>query len=103
VAGSGSVNQAPITGESVPVEKVNGTEVFAGTILELGALDVEMTKAGKDTVFSRIIALVEEAESSKAPIEKLTDKVAAWLIPVVFIFDRCLFSNKRCKAGHRPA
>ncbi len=86
VAGSGSVNQAPITGESVPVEKNSGTEVFAGTILELGALDVEMTKAGKDTVFSRIIALVEEAESSKAPIEKLTDKVAAWLIPVVFVF-----------------
>lgn len=86
VAGSGSVNQAPITGESVPVEKNSGTEVFAGTILELGALDVEMTKAGKDTVFSRIIALVEEAESSKAPIEKLTDKVAAWLIPVVFFF-----------------
>ena len=83
---SGSVNQAPITGESVPVEKNSGTEVFAGTILELGALDVEMTKAGKDTVFSRIIALVEEAESSKAPIEKLTDKVAAWLIPVVFVF-----------------
>lgn len=49
-------------------------------------MDVEMTKAGKDTVFSRIIALVEEAESSKAPIEKLTDKVAAWLIPVVFVF-----------------
>lgn len=86
VAGSGSINQAPITGESVPVEKNSGTEVFAGTILELGALDVEMTKAGKDTVFSRIIALVEEAESSKAPIEKLTDKVAAWLIPVVFVF-----------------
>lgn len=86
LAGSGSVNQAPITGESVPVEKNSGTEVFAGTILELGALDVEMTKAGKDTVFSRIISLVEEAESSKAPIEKLTDKVAAWLIPVVFVF-----------------
>ena len=86
IAGSGSVNQAPITGESVPVEKVNNSEVFAGTILELGALDVQMTKAGNDTVFSRIIALVEEAESSKAPIEKLTDKVASWLIPVVFVF-----------------
>ncbi|MBN8880589.1 cation-translocating P-type ATPase [Chitinophaga sp. 212800010-3] len=86
LAGSGSVNQAPITGESVPVEKTSGIDVFAGTILELGALDVEMTKAGKDTVFSRIIALVEEAESSKAPIEKLTDKVAAWLIPFVFLF-----------------
>lgn len=84
--GSGSVNQAPITGESVPKEKFTGSDVFAGTIVELGALDIEMTKAGKDTVFSRIITLVEEAEAEQAPIEKLTDKVASWLIPVVFIF-----------------
>lgn len=84
--GSGSVNQAPITGESTPQEKMIGSEVFAGTIVELGALDIEMTKSGKDTVFSRIISLVEEAESQQAPIEKFTDKVAAWLIPVVFIF-----------------
>ena len=86
VAGSGSVNQAPITGESVPQEKTVGSEAFAGTILELGALDIEMTKAGLDTVFSRIISLVEDAQSQQAPIEKFTDKVAAWLIPVVFIF-----------------
>ncbi|MFV5695786.1 heavy metal translocating P-type ATPase [Flavobacterium sp. LB3P122] len=86
IGGSGSVNQAPITGESVPQEKTVRSEVFAGTILELGALDIEMTKAGLDTVFSRIIALVEEAESQQAPIEKFTDKVASWLIPVVFIF-----------------
>jgi heavy metal translocating P-type ATPase len=86
IAGDGSVNQAPITGESVPQEKMAGNEVFAGTILELGALDIQMTKAGLDTVFSRIIALVEDAESQKAPIEKFTDKVASWLIPVVFIF-----------------
>jgi heavy metal translocating P-type ATPase len=85
-AGNGSVNQAPITGESVPLEKAPGNEAFAGTILESGALDIEMTKAGKDTVFSRIISLVEEAEATQAPIEKFTDKVAAWLIPVVFIF-----------------
>src|SRR5215213_2264850 len=84
--GSGSVNQAPITGESTPLEKQSGSDVYAGTIVELGALDIEMTKAGKDTVFSRIISLVEEAETSQAPIEKFTDKVAAYLIPVVFIF-----------------
>lgn len=84
--GSGSVNQAPITGESVPQEKEEGSDVFAGTIIELGALNIQMTKAGTDTVFSRIITLVEEAESQKAPIEKLTDKVASYLIPVVFIF-----------------
>src|SRR6266516_7305488 len=84
--GDGSVNEAPITGESVPKAKSRGSEVFAGTILESGALDIEMTKAGKDTVFARIISLVEEAESQKAPIEKLTDKIAAYLIPIVFIF-----------------
>lgn len=84
--GAGSVNQAPITGESVPQEKFVGSDAFAGTIVELGALDIQMTKAGKDTVFSRIITLVEEAESEQAPIEKLTDKVASWLIPVVFVF-----------------
>ncbi|KAA8478255.1 Cd2+/Zn2+-exporting ATPase [Arcticibacter tournemirensis] len=86
VSGSGSVNQAPITGESRPEEKTPGSEAFAGTILELGALDIEMTRPGNDTVFSRIISLVEEAESRQAPIEKYTDKVASYLIPVVFIF-----------------
>ena len=85
-AGSASVNQASITGESVPVEKVVGNDAFAGTIVELGALDIQMTKAANDTVFSRIISLVEEAEKEQAPIEKFTDKVASWLIPVVFIF-----------------
>lgn len=86
IGGSGSVNQAPITGESVPQEKADGSDVFAGTIVELGALDIEMTKAGKDTVFSRIITLVEDAESEQAPIEKFTDKIASWLIPIVFVF-----------------
>lgn len=84
--GGGAVNQAPITGESLPLEKSTGSDVFAGTIVESGALDIEMTQSGKDTVFSRIIAMVEEAESQKAPVEKLTDKVAAWLIPFVFLF-----------------
>ncbi|MEP6793782.1 MAG: HAD-IC family P-type ATPase, partial [Saprospiraceae bacterium] len=86
IGGTGSVNQAPITGESLPQEKAIGSDIFAGTILEIGALDIQMTKAGKDTVFSRIISLVEEAEGQQAPIEKFTDKVASWLIPVVFIF-----------------
>jgi heavy metal translocating P-type ATPase len=86
MAGSGSVNQAPITGESQLQEKQAGSTAFAGTVLESGALDIQMTKAGKDTVFSHIISLVEEAESQQAPIEKFTDKVAAWLIPVVFVF-----------------
>ncbi len=86
MAGTASVNQAPISGESVPQEKISGSEAFAGTIIETGALDIQMTKAAKDTVFARIISLVEEAESQQAPIEKFTDKVASWLIPIVFVF-----------------
>jgi heavy metal translocating P-type ATPase len=91
VGGIASVNQAPITGESMPQEKVKENEVYAGTILESGALDIRMTKAGKDTVFARIIALVEEAETTQAPIEKYTDRVATYLIPVVFVFVAIVF------------
>ena len=86
IEGTAAVNQASITGESVPQEKIIGSDVFAGTIVETGALDIEMVKAIKDTVFARIISLVEEAESQQAPIEKFTDKIASWLIPIVFIF-----------------
>jgi len=60
--------------------------VFAGTVVELGALDVETQKVGGDTMFSRIVALVETAEASQAPVQRLADRVAAWLIPVVLVF-----------------
>ncbi len=86
VNGSASVNQAPITGESIPSEKIPGAQVFAGTIVELGALDIQTVKVGGETMFSRIIALVETAEESQAPVQRLADRVAAWLIPVVLLF-----------------
>lgn len=86
VGGGGAVNQAAITGESVPQDKAQGAQVFAGTIVESGAIDVQTEKVGGDTIFSRIIALVENAESERAPVQKLADKVASWLIPVVLIF-----------------
>ena len=85
-AGEASVDQAPITGESIPQEKSAGSQVFAGTVVDLGALDVEAQKIGADTMFSRIIALVEGAEELQAPVQKLADRVAAWLIPVVLVF-----------------
>ena len=85
-SGDASVNQAPITGESIPQEKSPGATVFAGTVLELGALDIETEKVGGDTMFSRIIKLVESAEEQRAPVEKLADRVASWLIPVVLVF-----------------
>lgn len=86
IAGDASVNEAPITGESIPKDKSPGAEVFAGTVVELGALDVETRKTGTDTMFARIVALVESAQDQQAPVQKLADKVAAWLIPVVLVF-----------------
>lgn len=80
------MNEAPITGESVPKEASQGSVVFAGTVVESGALDVGTEKVGGDTTFARIVKLVEEAEGSQAPVQKLADKVAAWLIPVVLVF-----------------
>ncbi|MHB1172537.1 MAG: heavy metal translocating P-type ATPase [Lacisediminihabitans sp.] len=86
VGGSAAVDESPITGESIPKDKEDGDHVFAGTILESGALDIKTEQLGNDTTFARIIALVEEAEESQAPVQKLADKVAAWLIPIVFVF-----------------
>jgi len=86
VGGEASINEAPITGESLPKEKSVGATVFAGTVVDSGALDIQTEKVGSDTTFSRIIALVENAESEQAPVQKMADKVASWLIPLVFIF-----------------
>lgn len=86
IGGDGAVDQSPITGESVPQEKLIGDVVYAGTILESGALDIKVTRHVADTVFARIITLVEEAEGREPTIQKFTDRVATWLIPVVFVF-----------------
>ena len=86
VAGAASINEAPITGESLPKDKSMGELVFAGTIVASGALDIKTEKVGGDTTFARIIGLVENAEAAQAPVQKLADKVASWLIPVVFVF-----------------
>lgn len=95
VSGGGSVNEAPITGESVPKDKAEGDEVYAGTVLESGAVDVRTEKVGADTTVARIVRLVEEAEESKAPVQKLADRIAAWLIPVVLIFLVAVFIATR--------
>jgi heavy metal translocating P-type ATPase len=83
VAGQASVNQAPITGESMPVEKGVDDEVFTGTINELGLIQVKATKVGTDTTLARIIELVEDAERSKAPIQRTADRFATYFVPVV--------------------
>ena len=86
VAGEAAVNEASITGESVPIDKTVGGSVLAGTLVESGALDVRTDKVGAETMFARIVALVEQAQSEEAPVQKLTDRVAAWLLPLVFVF-----------------
>ena len=83
VAGSSAVNQAPITGESLPVEKQAGAEVFAGTINGDGALTVEATKVATDTTLARIIHMVEEAHARRAPSEQWVERFARVYTPVV--------------------
>lgn len=73
-AGHSAVNQAPITGESMPVDKISGDKVFAGTLNTDGALDVEASKPASDTVLARIIKMVEEAQDTKAPTERFLEK-----------------------------
>jgi Cd2+/Zn2+-exporting ATPase len=84
--GSGAVNQAAITGENMPQEIDEGMEVYASTVLESGALDIRVTTLHADTLFAHIINLVEEAQEQRAPIEKLADRIAAYLVPVSFAF-----------------
>jgi Cd2+/Zn2+-exporting ATPase len=83
VAGQSDVNQAPITGESLPVEKHAGDEVFAGTINGHGGLDVKVTRLRRDTVLARIIHLVESAQSQRAPSQAFVDRFARYYTPLV--------------------
>jgi Cu+-exporting ATPase len=81
--GQSSVNESMLTGESLPVEKAAGAEVFGATINTTGAFVFEATKVGRETVLAQIIRLVEEAQASKAPIQRLADRIAAVFVPVV--------------------
>jgi heavy metal translocating P-type ATPase len=80
VAGHSYVDQATITGESMPVEKAAGAGVFAGTINQSGALEVRAERLGRDTSFGKIIQAVERAERSRAPVQRLADRLAGYLV-----------------------
>ena len=83
--GNSAVDQSPVTGESMPVEKGPGDDVFAGTINQNGALEFEVTAPSSDTVLARIIHAVEEAQGSRAPTQRFVDRFAAIYTPAVFV------------------
>jgi Zn2+/Cd2+-exporting ATPase len=85
VAGSSSINQAPITGESVPVVKEIGDHVFAGTVNERGTLDVEVTAAKGSGTLDRIAASIQQAQGERAPAQRFVDKFASVYTPLVFV------------------
>jgi len=84
VEGHSDVNQAPITGESIPVEKGTDSDVFAGTINGSGALTIVVTRVAEDTTIARILRMVSEAQSERAPAQRLVDRFAAVYTPIVF-------------------
>lgn len=85
VEGSTSIDESAITGESIPVSKEVGMNVIAATTNKTGFIKIRATKVGNDTMFSKIIKLVEEASASKAPIAKIADKISGIFVPVVMI------------------
>lgn len=85
VVGNSSVNQAPITGESIAVEKTVGHDVYSGTLNEAGYLEIRASKVGDATTLARIVQLVEEAQRSKANIQTVADRFTTWFLPLVLL------------------
>ena len=85
IAGASAVDESMLTGESLPVEKEAGSQVYGGTVNKTGAFRFKATKIGRDTVLSQIIRMVEEAQGSKAPIQRLVDVVASYFVPIVIV------------------
>jgi Cu+-exporting ATPase len=90
--GASAVDESMLTGESLPVDKSKGDQVFAGTLNKEGAVLFEVTKTEKETTLQRIITLVKEANGSKAPIQRLADKVSAVFVPVVLLIAALTFT-----------
>lgn len=83
VTGTSYIDESMLTGEPIPVEKIVGSKVFAGTINQKGSFQFEASKVGKDTLLAQIIRTVQEAQGSKAPVQKLADKIAGIFVPSV--------------------
>lgn len=85
IDGNSTVDESMLTGESIPIDKAAGDIVYGASINKNGSLKIEATAVGKDTVISKIIKLVENAQGSKAPIAKIADKVSAYFVPIVMV------------------
>ncbi|MBE6989113.1 MAG: cadmium-translocating P-type ATPase, partial [Ruminococcaceae bacterium] len=85
VSGETSVDQSIMTGESLPVDKTVGDSVFCGTINRFGSIDIRATKVGEDSSLQKLIRMVQEAEDKKAPMARIADVVASWLVPVALL------------------
>lgn len=83
IRGRSDVNEAPLTGESLPIDKEPGSEVYAGTLLGRGAIELRVTRVVRDTRLARIIHLVETAQASRAPVQSFVDRFARWYTPAV--------------------
>jgi Cu+-exporting ATPase len=92
VSGDSSVDESMVTGESIPVQKTKGDTVIGATINKRGVLKFHATKVGKDTVLAQIIALVQEAQGSKAPVQELADRVSAVFVPAVIVIAVAAFA-----------
>jgi Cu+-exporting ATPase len=90
-SGSSAVDQSAITGESIPASKTTGDKVFAGTINQVGSLDVRVTAVGEDSTLGKIIHLVEEAEEKKAAVHQRADRWAVWFVPTVLALGLATF------------
>lgn len=85
ISGDTSIDQSIMTGESLPVDKTVGDTVFCGTINRFGAIDIRATRVGEDSSLQKLIRMVKEAEDKKAPMARIADKSASWLVPAAFL------------------
>ena len=85
ITGETSVDQSIMTGESLPVDKGAGEEVFCGTINRFGSIDISATKVGENSSLKKLIRMVQDAEKKQAPMQRIADKVASWLVPVALL------------------
>ncbi len=90
MAGSSTVDQSPVTGESMPVDKAIKDEVFAGSLNGEGALEIQVTRLAKDSTLARVTQMVEQAQAGKSPSQLLTDRFMRWFVPIVLIGDLLL-------------